>query len=557
MGARYPDVPRAAPSVASCLSCLAWGRTHSQGVCLGCYNFAAARFGHEVGECGACRRQQPLKENYCRLCWCQARADRKLLAKDARSAVVLAPYVRAVRHQQLFLANLDRRRAKPRRIERRRGVKGRPFKVPPAAAVRPQAAWVQPALFDLPRSYTRKPVDLRSVPAPDNPYLTWALYLAHSVAEARGWSPMVRGNMQRLLVTVLAGYRHGEVIRASELPNKTFNINLELTVEILAAMGIVQDDRPDSFDLWLRARLAELAPAIAHDTDRWARLLLDGGARTRPRERETVRNYVVGTLPALTAWSARYHHLREVTADDVREHIAPLHGYNLQRTVAALRSLFGWAKKNRVVFRNPTANIRLRKAPHALWQPLAPEQIAQAVNAATTPQARLYLALSAIHAARPGQIRALQLDDIDIVNRRITIAGQQRPLDELTHHLLQQWLEHRRNLWPNTANPHLLVNRDTCLHHGPVSPAWVLNLRHLPATYERLRIDRQLEEALITGGDPLHLAVVFGISDTTAVRYAINAKALLAAPDHSGSAASPRTGARHHDGSVEAPSGSS
>jgi integrase len=525
-------------------------------VCLGCYNFARASFGHEVGECGACRRRQPLKENYCRLCWCQARADRALLAQDARSAVVLAPYVRAVRHQQLFLANLDRRRAKPRRIERRRGAKGRPFKAPPPVAARPQAAWVQSPLFDLPRSYTRKPVDLRSVPAPDNPYLTWALYLAHSVAEARGWSPMVRGNMQRMLVTVLAGYRHGEVIRASELPNKTFNINLELTVEILTAMGIAQDDRPNSFDLWLRARLADLALAIAHETDRWARLLLEGGARTRPRGRETVRSYVVGVLPALIAWSARYHHLREVTAGDVREYIAPLRGYVLQRAVVALRSLFGWARKNRVVFRNPAANIRLRKAPYTLWQPLAPEQIAQAVKAATTPQARLYLALSAVHAARPGQIRALQLDDIDIVNRRITIAAQERPLDELTHSLLQQWLEHRRTRWPNTANPHLLVNRDTCLHHGPVSPTWVLNLRHLPATYERLRIDRQLEEALITGGDPLHLAVVFGISDTTAVRYATNAKALLAAPDHSGSSTSPRTGARHHDGTDKAPSGS-
>ncbi|MFC4853965.1 hypothetical protein [Actinophytocola glycyrrhizae] len=53
----------------------------------------------------------------------------------------------------------------------------------------------------------------------------------------------------------------------------------------------------------------------------------------------------------------------------------------------------------------------------------------------------------------------------------------------------------------------------------------MLNLRGLPATVERLRIDRQLEEALTVGFDPLHLAAVFGIAETTAIRYAANARA--------------------------------
>lgn len=39
-------------------------------------------------------------------------------------------------------------------------------------------------------------------------------------------------------------------------------------------------------------------------------------------------------------------------------------------------------------------------------------------------------------------------------------------------------------------------------------------------TIDRLRIDRQLEEALANGADRLYLAVVFGIAETTAVRYA-------------------------------------
>jgi hypothetical protein len=48
------------------------------------------------------------------------------------------------------------------------------------------------------------------------------------------------------------------------------------------------------------------------------------------------------------------------------------------------------------------------------------------------------------------------------------------------------------------------------------------------ATLERLRVHRQLDEAITLGLDPLHLAAVFGIDPKTAIRYADNAKALLA-----------------------------
>ncbi|MFB0619431.1 hypothetical protein [Streptomyces sp. AGS-58] len=36
------------------------------------------------------------------------------------------------------------------------------------------------------------------------------------------------------------------------------------------------------------------------------------------------------------------------------------------------------------------------------------------------------------------------LDDVDLGNRRLTIAGRVRPLDDLTSRLLLDWLEHRR-----------------------------------------------------------------------------------------------------------------
>ncbi|MGG8408882.1 hypothetical protein ACM614_20970 [Streptomyces sp. 12297] len=52
-------------------------------------------------------------------------------------------------------------------------------------------------------------------------------------------------------------------------------------------------------------------------------------------------------------------------------------------------------------------------------------------------------------------------------------------------------------------------------------------MRGQDAALERLRVDRQLEEALTHGSDPLHLAEVFGLDEKTAMRYADSARRLL------------------------------
>ncbi|MEV7477745.1 hypothetical protein ACIPJG_11450 [Streptomyces halstedii] len=88
----------------------------------------------------------------------------------------------------------------------------------------------------------------------------------------------------------------------------------------------------------------------------------------------------------------------------------------------------------------------------------------------------------------------MQLEDVDLGNRRITVGGHVRLLDDLTRRAVLDWLGHRHSRWPNAANS---------------------------------RVDRQLEEALTHRADPLHLALVFGIDEKTAIRYADSARALL------------------------------
>lgn len=528
---------KVARTVTSCRGCLAWGMTYSQDVCLACYNFAAR---YKVAAvCGACGDRQLLKRGYCRLCWCQASLER-----PTGPNTPLAPYVGKVRCNQLFLADMNRRHAPPRAFPVRRGAKGRPLKAPPPPTVGPCASWFQPPLFDavFSRHYRYGRIDLRRGPAPDNPWLAWALHLAHSMAETRGFDPVVRRALNRTLVMLLVDHASGEVIRRSDFQAVVTKRGTSMahTTDVLTAMGVLVDDRPPTFEHWLRTKLVGVAPGIASETERWSRTLKDGGSRTRARDQTTVQAYLLAVRPALLEWSARHGHLREITSEELVTQANALHGKQRQMRVVAFRSLFAWAKRNGVVFANPAVRLSAGRLDYPVWQPLLPEEITRTVEAATTPQARLFVVLAAVHAARTGAVRAMQLDDVDLANRRLTIAGRTRPLDDLTCRVLVDWLDHRRRRWPHTANPHLLVSRESALKLGPVSEPWGnLVLRGLPATLERLRIDRQLEEALTHGADPLHLAIVFDISESTAIRYAASARQLLERPHEANPVASP------------------
>jgi hypothetical protein len=113
----------------------------------------------------------------------------------------------------------------------------------------------------------------------------------------------------------------------------------------------------------------------------------------------------------------------------------------------------------------------------------------------------------------------------------LTIAGRTLPLDDLTYRALTDWLGYRRAHWPNTANLHLLLNRVTAVRTSPVTRVWITRaFWGLTATLDRLHVDRQLDESLTHGPDPLHLAAVFGLSPGTAIRYAAAAEQLLETP---------------------------
>jgi integrase len=479
------------------------------------------------GQCTGCARVLALKRDYCRLCWQQAAYESKAAGGLPRGAVSVLESGGPRHGHQLFFDRMKPRRPEspaPKYGHRRGG----PPKPPPASAGRPPARRVQLRLFEVARDFTR--FDESTGADLTNPWLTWAIYLAYQRGEARGWRRGVRITVRRGLTIVLSQHSAGEVVRWSELSPamRAHEIGTERVAEILREMGVLLDDRRPTFEGWLHRKLDGLAPGIGIAAEAWLRTTHDGGPRTKPRDMATIHSYMGHVRPILLDWSARYDHLREVTRDDILAVLDNLHGSHRHDALIGLRRLFTFCRKSRVIFHDPTRGIRVGQRTYGIAQPLDQSDVDQAVELASTPVARLVLVLAAVHAARKAGIIGLKLEDLDLGNRRLTIAGRTRPIDELSHQILLAWLDHRRTRWPNTANPHLIINQHSAMGTGPVTELWGKHeLRGRAATLERLRVDRQLEEALTHGPDPLHLATVFGLDPKTAIRYAENARVLL------------------------------
>ncbi|GAA2580046.1 hypothetical protein GCM10010399_07290 [Dactylosporangium fulvum] len=425
-------------------------------------------------------------------------------------------------HWQLFLAGFGYEVHSPLPQEQ---VTGHAVAVP--------LTWQLPgqlSLFSWPRDFTRF---IRATHAnPGNPALIHARAVARGLAEARGWSHHLVDEIDDALVVLLSGHAPGDRLTYTEIGHvDRLGYNVSRTAEVIAHLGLLDDDRVDTTDRWLTGKLTLLAAAIAEDVQAWASHLRHGGPRSRPRASATMRNYLGAALPALISWSVRYSHLREVTRDDVREHLDTLVGLPRKRCLVGLRSLFRYCKRAGRIFRNPTARLSAGNVGSGLPMPIPDGLLAQAVRACTTPAQRLLLALAAIHAARPVALRDMMLDDVDLPGRRLTINGHARRLDEVTAILLERYLADRQRRWPHTLNRHLFLSEQTGHDQRPVSDWWLDKpLQGLNVTLKQISMDRQLEEALNHGPDALHLASLFGIGERTAMRYADAARQLLATP---------------------------
>ncbi|MCI3929203.1 hypothetical protein [Streptomyces sp. AN091965] len=342
--------------------------------------------------------------------------------------------------------------------------------------------------------------------------------------EEHGWSVYVRRGVHRALGRVLTGLPpDGQRVRHTELTRQLAGAGLPLrrTAEVLAAMDMLHHDRRPAARDWVERQTGALPAGFTGDLRDWLLWLLDGDARTRPRALGTLHSYFGAVRPVVTRWARDRGQLREITREDVTDAVAGLRGSQYTAAVTTLRSLFRHAKKNGRVFTDPMRGTRVgRRAPGSAL-PMTDAEITSAQVTAANPATRLAVVLAAVHAARGETIRALQLDDLDFHQGRITVDGNVQPMGALTRAALRAWLTERRTRWSSTLNRHVMVSRQTANGTGPVSTYFLKRQLTLNGvSLDRIRVDRVLGEALATGADPLHLTTVFGLSETTATKYA-------------------------------------
>jgi integrase len=343
--------------------------------------------------------------------------------------------------------------------------------------------------------------------------------------QARGWGPETLRRARRAVTAVLAsgedlGQPPWEAADVRRFLNQRHLVALR-AVEFLTDQGLARPGPQAPLEAWLAARLAALPGPFAAEVRIWAGALQGRGPRTgRARRSTTIQGYVRVMQGPLASWSARYASLRQVTTSDLTAQLAPLTGATRQLTLAAMRSLFTTLKTRHVLFTNPAAPLTGRALQPPPVLPLDDALRARLLGYLHEPGERLIVLLAGVHALRPSEICALTLDAIDPAARTLLIRGRARPLDQLTAGHAGAWLRARRARWPATANPYLLINRSTAGGIKPVGRSYIqATVRRAGLTAQDLRADRLLGEAHASGGDPLQLTHLFGISDPTAIRY--------------------------------------
>lgn len=273
-----------------------------------------------------------------------------------------------------------------------------------------------------------------------SPAVRAAAERAEHLGDAHGWSASTRARVLDGLAAVLDGLPVGQHVTLTQVRTRTPATSSKIRVaEVLADMELLDDDTVPAIRSWIDRRCQQLPAGFATDVRQWLLVLLDGDARTRPRSPATLYVYLGSVEPLLQGWAPTRGHLREITTADITAALEPLRGWPRRNAITTLCSLFRFATRRRIVFTNPTARLTGPDGERNLL-PLTDAEVRAVEQLAGTPAQRLVIALAALHAARPAAIRRLTLDDLDLPNRRITLAGHPQRLDELTHRSAQAWL---------------------------------------------------------------------------------------------------------------------
>ena len=342
-------------------------------------------------------------------------------------------------------------------------------------------------------------------------------------ARRYGWSVRQRNAviqslrmLQTLRPTPTARIRASDVVAI-----RRYDGTITSTLDVLAEAGLLIEDVPTRIEKYFATKFIDsgaLSSKMRQHLELWLQIMLGGSRqapRQFPRDPATVELQIRGLAPVVQAWAeAGRQSFAEITQDDIVEALEPLPATARHFAENGLKSLFKILKGRRLVFTNPMKGLPVRPVATTIPLPLATAVIREGLDS-PNPAVALAVALVAFHALSGKQVRELQLTDI--VDGRLLIGERDIPLAAPVRARLAAWLDYRSSTWPNSINPHLLINRRTAprLVAAGHSFPWK-NTAFRP---QALREDRILHEIRATGGDVRRLCDLFGLSVEGATRY--------------------------------------
>jgi hypothetical protein len=411
--------------------------------------------------------------------------------------------------QQLFFANMAIQRRKTPRL----GLEPR--------IRRPQAftplTWRQAPLFDLDPDLA---VLKERASTADSELLRYCNDVVRDHAAQHGWSAKQTNDVKRSLrlLQVLQD-TPGAKINATDVAQlPRFGGSTQSTLEVLAAAGLLIDDRASITERYFAGKAEGLPAVMRAQLEIWLEVMLNGSAtapRRISRDPQTARLHILGIAPILHSWATQGHQSRaEITPEDVLAAL-PARGSRRNFAEQGLRSLFSVLKARKEIFSNPTRGMHLTPGNDTVPLPQDTEAIREALNS-PDPAVALAVALVAFHALTGKQLNALNVTDI--VDGRLILLGRTIPLASPVLPRLGSWLDYRGRTWPGTSNPHLFINRRTAPRLLPVSRAFPW--RQTSLRPQALREDRILQEIHASGGDVRRICDLFGLTVTASLRYA-------------------------------------
>ena len=193
---------------------------------------------------------------------------------------------------------------------------------------------------------------------------------------------------------------------------------------------------------------------------------------------------------------------------------------NRRRRLTSLRQFFAWARKNRIVLVDPTADLALSPQRGFKGETLTIGEQRRLFrrwtsDATVHPHEALVGLLALLHALSLAELRQLLASDIDHDHRTIRVTGRPHPLslDPVSFATIERCLQHHDS--QRTRNPHLIVTKVTRPRLTPPSPAYMTHvLDDTGVRIKKLRATRLVEllhsldvklvaEALAMNGDGL------------------------------------------------------